>query len=117
MLKQAIKNRYYKLREKAEADAEATVASKKFGSLTKAMVRHKLKMPREDFVHIVEDAIEDINLKNRREPYISDGFRLCGLNPWSQEASLSMFKNHLDKLEENKILNSLVQNQTALKLG
>jgi hypothetical protein len=67
-------------------------------------------------VQFLLDAISDINLQNYQQQFIRDAFVRCGLNPWSKKNSLQAFKDHLDKLEENEVLKTMLQNQKALSL-
>ncbi len=60
------------------------------------------------------DAISDINLQNNQQQFIRDAFVRCGLNPWSEKKSLQAFKDHLDKLEENDVLKTMLQNQKSI---
>jgi hypothetical protein len=40
----------------------------------------------------------------------------CSLNPWSEQNSLQAFKDHLDKLEDNDVLKTMLLNQKALSI-
>jgi len=49
---------------------------------------------------------------------IHDAFKFCRLNPWSTQNSLLAFKNHLDELENNNVLKSMIlRNQKAVELN
>jgi hypothetical protein len=51
------------------------------------------------------DAIAEINHQN----FETQGtFKCCGLNPWSQQKSLEAFREHLDWLEANKVLKTML---------
>jgi hypothetical protein len=74
-------------------------------------IGEKVSISHETMVQFIVEAISDINIKNYDEPFIRDGFKRCGLNPWSENQSLKAFKHHLDKLEENEVLKTMFQNQ------
>ena len=80
-------------------------------------IGEKVSISRETMVQFILEAISDINIKNYDEPFIRDGFKRCGLNPWSEAQSLNAFKDHLDKLEENEVLKTMLKNQKALSLA
>jgi len=79
-------------------------------------IGEKVSVPRETMVQFILEAISDINNRNYDDPFIREGFRRCGLNPWSEKHSLDAFRDHLDKLEENDVLKTMLQNQKALSL-
>jgi hypothetical protein len=79
-------------------------------------IGEKVSISRKTMVQFILEAISDINIKNYDEPFIRDGFKRCGLNPWSEDQSLKAFKDHLDKLEENEVLKTMLKNQKALSL-
>ncbi len=67
-------------------------------------------------MEFVLDAIREINDNNNEHQFITDAFKRCGLNPWSQNKSLEAFQQHLDKLESNDVLRAMLLNQNALDL-
>ena len=67
-------------------------------------------------MEFVLDAIKEINDNNNEHQFITDEFKRCGLNPWSQNKSLEAFHQHLDKLESNNVLRAMLLNQNALDL-
>jgi hypothetical protein len=79
-------------------------------------ISQKVSVSCETMVQFLLDAISDINLQNNQQQFIRDAFVRCGLNPWSEKNSLQAFKDHLDKLEENEVLKTMLQNQKALSL-
>ena len=79
-------------------------------------IGEKISVPRETLVDFVLDAIAEINRQNFETHYIMDAFKRCGLNPWSQQKSLEAFREHLDRLEANKVLQAMLANQKALSL-
>ena len=76
----------------------------------------KYPFTRETVVEFVLDAIKKINNHNIEKQFITDAFKRCGLNPWSQNKSLEAFQQHLDKLESNDMLRAMLSNQKVLDL-
>jgi len=79
-------------------------------------IGQKVSVSREKVVEFVLDAIREINDNNNEHQFITDAFKRCGLNPWSQNKSLEAFQQHLDKLESNDVLRAMLLNQNALDL-
>jgi hypothetical protein len=79
-------------------------------------IGQKISVPHETVVGFVLDAIKQINEENNDKQFITDAFKRCGLNPWSQSQSLKAFNEHLDKLETNEVLCAMLANQKALPL-
>lgn len=77
-------------------------------------IGEKLSISREHLVDIIVDVFDEINERNIQEPIIADLFRMCGLNPWSQKASLKAFEDHLNSLKENNVMKALLRNQQAV---
>jgi hypothetical protein len=99
--KQKLKDRYYQHR--LQLNVEQGV---------------KVKVTREKVVDFILESIKDINQKSMKDFSIHDAFKFCGLNPWSTENSLLAFKNHLDELENNYVLKSMIlRNQKAVELN
>lgn len=99
VFKSAVKNRYHMYRSGLPIN-----------------IGQKISVTRETVVRFVLDAIDEINQQNNDTQFITDAFKRCGLNPWSQEKSLQAFKEHLDNLEANEVLNAMLTNQKALSL-
>jgi hypothetical protein len=77
----------------------------------------KLKVSRSKVVDFILESIADINRKSMKDLSIQDAFKFCGLNPWSTDNSLHAFKKHLDELEKNNVLKSMIlSNQQAVDL-
>jgi len=99
--KQKLKDRYYQHR--LQLNVEQGV---------------KVKVTREKVVDFILESIKDINQKSMKDFSIHDAFKFCGLNPWSTQNSLLAFKNHLDELENNNVLKSMIlRNQKAVELN
>jgi len=91
--KQRLKEQYYKHR----LEIDITIGT-------------KVRVSRDKFIEFVLNAIEDINNISTKTLLIQDAFKYCGLNPWSSENSLAAFQKHLDELESNNVLKSMILN-------
>jgi len=77
----------------------------------------KLRVSRSKVVDFILESIADINRKSMKDLSIQDAFKFCGLNPWSTGNSLHAFKKHLDELQKNNVLKSMIlSNQQAVDL-
>jgi len=79
-------------------------------------IGEKISVPRETLLGFILDAIKEINEQNDDVQFIRDAFCRCGMNPWSKEHSLHLFRQHLDNLEENDVLRTMLSNQEAVSL-
>jgi hypothetical protein len=76
----------------------------------------KISVPHESLLGFILDAIKEINEQNDDVQFIKDAFCRCGMNPWSKEKSLNLFKQYLDNFEENDLLCAMLSNQEAVSL-
>ena len=65
------------------------------------MEKTKIKLPRERFIKIVEDAFEEINAQNKVKREIADVFRKCGQDPW-RDSTLQVFQEYLSQTEQHR---------------
>ncbi|KAH9100707.1 hypothetical protein Ae201684P_006901 [Aphanomyces euteiches] len=72
------------------------------------------RVPREKLIDIIEEVYDDINIDNERKRWIASGFELCGLHP---EGDLSLFKQHLASLEQNKVYAAMMSSVKPLDLS
>jgi hypothetical protein len=99
--KQKLKDRYYQHR--LQLNVEQGV---------------KVKVTREKVVDFILESIKDINQKSMKDLSIPDALKFCGLNSCSTQNSLLAFKNHMDELENNNVLKSMMlRNQKAVELN
>ncbi|CAK4693338.1 hypothetical protein LEN26_018597 [Aphanomyces euteiches] len=94
-LKSRIRSKYRDLRYKEAQDLKA-------GEV--------FRVPREKLI----DIYDDINIDNERKQWIASGFELCGLRP---RDDLSLFKQHLASLEQNKIYAAMMSSVKPLDLS
>ncbi|CAK4679347.1 unnamed protein product [Aphanomyces euteiches] len=99
ILKSRIRCKYQDLRYKEAQDLKA-------GEV--------FRVPREKLIDIIEEVYDDINIDNERKRWIASGFELCGLHP---EGDLSLFKQHLASLEQNKIYAAMMSSVKPLDLS
>ena len=57
--------------------------------------------------------INDINRKNR---WIAESFKTCGIDPWS-DTTEKEFHAHLEKLSESRVYKALIDQHTAVQLS
>ncbi|CAK4163939.1 unnamed protein product [Aphanomyces euteiches] len=72
------------------------------------------RVPRKKLIDIIEEVYDDINIDNERKRWIASGFELCGLHP---EGDLSLFKQHLASLEQNKVYAAMMSSVKPLDLS
>ncbi|KAH9154262.1 hypothetical protein AeRB84_003612 [Aphanomyces euteiches] len=94
-LKSRIRSKYQDLRYKEAQDLKA-------GEV--------FRVPREKLI----DIYDDINIDNERKRWIASGFELCGLRP---QDDLSLLKQHLASLEQNKIYAAMMSSVKSLDLS
>lgn len=74
----------------------------------------KLKIPRETFIHWVEEAFKALHDSQVLSKDVQKTFQKCGLDPYD-DLKLS-FEAHLTSMGNEQVYNSLLQNQMAAEL-
>ena len=75
----------------------------------------KIPVSRENLVRFIENAYSKINFTNRKNRWIVDSFKTCGLDPWSSNTKID-FEAHLEKLSESRVYQALIDQHTAVQL-
>lgn len=57
-----------------------------------------------------------INSIYRKNRWIADSFKTCGLDPWS-DTTKNEFEAHLEKLSESQVYQALIDQHTAVQLS
>jgi len=73
-------------------------------------LEEKISVSRETLLGFILNAIKEINEQNDDVQLIRDAFCRCEMNPSSKEHSLNLFRQHLDNLEENDVLRTMLSN-------
>jgi len=71
-------------------------------------VGDKIPVSRENLVRFIENAYNKINFMNRKNRWIADSFKTCGLK--------RDFEAHLEKLSESRVYQALIDQHTAVQL-
>jgi len=75
----------------------------------------KIPVSRENLVGFIQNAYDKINSVNRKNHWIADSFKTCGLDPWSENTKRD-FEAHLEKLSESRVYQALIDQHTAVQL-
>lgn len=76
----------------------------------------KIPVSRENLVGFIQNAYDKINSVNRKNRWIADSFKTCGLDPWS-DTTKQEFEAHLEKLSESRVYQALIDQHTAVQLS
>ena len=74
----------------------------------------KIKVPREQIISWIEQAVVHLNNKQKQTRKVARIFAKCGLDIYDFEKNA--FASHLETLSEDSIYNALIQNQKAYDL-
>ena len=76
--------------------------------------QRKVKVPRETFVHWVEEGIRYLRAQQTNSREIAKTFSKCGLDPYDDDKIL--FANHLESMSKCALYDSLTKNQESAHL-
>jgi hypothetical protein len=76
----------------------------------------KIPVSPEDLVGFIENAYDKINSASRKNCWIADSFKVCGLDPWS-DTTKALFEAHLEKLSHSQVNQALVDQHRAVELS
>ena len=93
--------------------AELFSTSKQSASLNAG---DKIPVSRENLVGFIQNAYGKINSVNKKNRWIADSFKTCGLDPWS-DTTKKEFEAHLEKLSESCVYQALIDQHTAVQLS
>ena len=93
--------------------AELFSTSKQSASLNAG---DKIPVSRENLVEFIQNAYGKINSVNKKNRWIADSFKTCGLDPWS-DTTKKEFEAHLGKLSESRVYQALIDQHTAVQLS